>query len=87
MNYFVYILKSISRPDKIYIGYTDDLEKRLSRHNKGMVRSTKYFVPWKIVYFEKYIAKAGAIKREKQLKKWKSRQRIESLINKKFTRR
>jgi len=82
MDWFLYILKSISRPEKVYIGSTNDIERRLEDHNRGNTRSTKYYVPWKIVYSEEYATKSEARKRERQLKNWKNRERIENLISK-----
>jgi len=65
--FFVYILQS--RKDKnIYIGYTDDLRKRLKEHNLGLVRSTKSRIPFVLVYYESYASKQNAIKREHNLK-------------------
>ncbi|PIS47999.1 MAG: excinuclease ABC subunit C [Elusimicrobia bacterium CG08_land_8_20_14_0_20_51_18] len=51
--FFVYILTSLQDPQKIYIGKTSDLNKRLSEHNRGESQYTKTHVPWKI---ETYIA-------------------------------
>ena len=66
--HFVYILISINSPDRVYIGLTDDLKRRLQEHNKGSSGYSKQFAPWKL---ETYIAfteksKAGAF--EKYLK-------------------
>ena len=82
MSRFVYILKSVSKPDKIYIGSSGNLDNRLADHNRGNTKSTKYFIPWRIVYFEEYATKKEANIREIQLKKWKNRNRIENLISK-----
>jgi len=72
----VYVLHSQSF-DKIYIGFTSDIEKRLFAHNhisnKGW---TKNFQPWKIIYTEDFKLKADAMMREKQLKSSKGREFI-----------
>lgn len=47
--FYVYLLKS-DKTDKFYIGYTDNLETRLAKHNQGEVKSTSPFPPWRIVY-------------------------------------
>jgi putative endonuclease len=52
----------------LYIGYTNDLRKRLGQHNGKLVRSTKPYVPWIIVYYEAYASKSEALKREQSLK-------------------
>lgn len=65
--YYVYVLVS-ERDGKFYIGYTDDLKKRLIEHNKGRVPSTKNRTPLKLVYYEACLNQQDATKREKQLK-------------------
>ena len=46
---YVYILESKKYNDKIYIGITHDLRKRLPIHNRGEVPSTAQYRPWKII--------------------------------------
>lgn len=78
MNHYFYILKS-KITSEYYIGYTDNLEKRLYLHNSDCVKSTKNHGPWEIFHFEKFDNRANAIKRERQIKSWKSRKAIERL--------
>ena len=66
--YYVYILKSL-KDEKLYIGSTDDLKRRLSEHNNGLNRSTKARRPFKLRYYEAYAVEHGARKREYSLKK------------------
>ncbi|MBL7159840.1 GIY-YIG nuclease family protein [Candidatus Microgenomates bacterium] len=77
--YYLYILKSI-RTGKYYVGSTKNPNKRLYKHNNGSVRSTKSGRPWKIIYKECFNTVTEARKREKQIKSWKKRSRIENLI-------
>ena len=79
MNYTVYILFSETK-NKYYIGFTADLAERLTRHNQKSKGFTGNVNDWKIVYTEFYETKEEALKREKQLKSWKSRIKIELLI-------
>ena len=79
--YYLYILKS-EVGNKIYIGSTNNIKRRLHEHNRGATQSTRRFKPWYLWYLEEYKTKTEAIKRERQLKKWKNRQRIESLVEK-----
>ncbi len=51
-------------------------------HNKGDTTSTKKYIPWEVIYTEEYDSKKEALARERQLKKWKSRKKIEILIEK-----
>ena len=46
--YYVYILQSINFPDKFYIGYTNDLRRRLMQHNNEHAGHTDKYRPWKI---------------------------------------
>lgn len=65
--YYVYILQSLT--DKsLYIGYTPDLRKRLQKHNKKQVTSTKDKVPYKVIYYEAYLDRKDATGRELFLK-------------------
>jgi putative endonuclease len=80
--FYTYIIYSKSKA-KYYIGYTHNLEKRLTRHNSGWSSSTKAGIPWKLVYFEEFDTKSKALKREYELKRMKSRKYIEELINNK----
>ena len=78
-KYFVYILYSEKR-DRFYIGFTTDIHSRLLKHNSGSTPSTKSGIPWELFYSKQYVAKTDALKREKAIKKKKSRKYIEYLI-------
>ena len=67
MIYYVYVLKSINFA-RNYVGFTTNLEVRLSQHNSGKTRSTKPYKPWKVLFFEEYDSKEKALNREKFLK-------------------
>ena len=45
---YVYILQSISHPDRRYVGMTRNLQARLAAHNRGESLSTKPYTPWRI---------------------------------------
>jgi putative endonuclease len=77
----VYILKS-SVTDKYYIGQTSDIERRLVYHNSGYSKSTKAGKPWRLMYSESFDTRQQAMKREAELKKYKSRVVIEKIIGK-----
>lgn len=69
--FYIYILKS-QRDKRLYIGYTQNLQKRLEEHNSGKNKSTKNRVPLDLVYYESFRNKQDAIKREKNLKQFKN---------------
>ena len=66
-----------------YIGHTKNLDKRLKRHNNGLVRATKSGRPWKVIYVEEYKTKQEAYRRELQIKSYKGGEAFKRLINKK----
>ena len=66
--HYVYIIRSISFPDKIYVGCTSDLKKRLSNHNSGTTPHTDKFKPWKLVVYLGFENKQNAIDFEEYLK-------------------
>ncbi|WP_395054191.1 GIY-YIG nuclease family protein [Flavobacterium sp.] len=68
--------------NKYYVGSTSNIEERLAKHNHNHKGFTGNKSDWKIVYFEEYTTKTDALKRELQIKKWKSRVMIEKLIKK-----
>ena len=65
---FVYLLISINNPSKIYIGQTNDLERRLAEHNRGESSYSKTFAPWKIETYVAFSDKKLAETFEKYLK-------------------
>lgn len=77
--FYLYILHSIKN-GRYYIGSCEDLDRRLSMHNRGLVKSTKGYLPWEMVYNESYSTLSEARKREYQVKGWKKRVAIERLI-------
>ncbi|MGM0408933.1 MAG: GIY-YIG nuclease family protein [Bacteroidota bacterium] len=77
MNYFTYILFS-EKLNRYYIGSSQNITKRLERHNAGATKSIKAGRTWKIVYFEEYNTKAEAMKRENYIKRMKSKTFVKS---------
>ena len=65
--FYTYVLLSENDKD-FYIGFTKDLKARLGQHQKGLVSSTVYRRPLKLIYYEACLNKNDAIKREKYFK-------------------
>jgi putative endonuclease len=80
---YVYILKSIKN-DSYYIGSCINLEHRFKQHCNGLVKSTKYLRPLQIVFYQKFDSIKTARKIELKLKKLKSRNIIERIIQDKI---
>jgi putative endonuclease len=82
--YKVYILYS-AKYNKIYIGYTSNLEERLLSHNQlGKKGWTIKFRPWMLIHTESFNTKQQALLREKQLKSGKGREWIWNELIKNF---
>jgi len=80
MLFYVYIIYS-STLDKFYTGYSSDLPKRLEEHNAGISTFTSASGDWILKYSEAFSSREGAMKREREIKKKKSRKYIEWLIS------
>ncbi|MBO4605101.1 MAG: GIY-YIG nuclease family protein [Bacteroidales bacterium] len=79
-QYWTYILSNKTN-STLYIGVTDNLERRLQEHRSGSIPGfTQKYNCHKLVYYEEYSDINQAIDREKQLKKW-SREKKEWLID------
>ncbi len=65
--YYVYAIKSLSRY-YIYVGISDNLERRINQHQEGYNKTTKPYQPFTLIYSEKCNNRMEARKREKYLK-------------------
>ena len=68
MSFYVYMLKSIEKKSVTYVGYTNDLNKRLFLHNSGKGAKFTRGRKWKIIYKESFKSKSEAISREYYIK-------------------
>ena len=76
-QYFVYILTS-KRNGTLYIGVTNDLLKRIYEHKSDLIEGfTKKYDVHNLVYYEIYRDIRDAITREKRIKKWKRKWKME----------
>ncbi|MDP4009991.1 MAG: GIY-YIG nuclease family protein [Candidatus Shapirobacteria bacterium] len=67
MFYYIYILRSLKN-NSLYIGYTADLKKRFYRHNAGLNKATKPFIPYQLIHYEAFLNRVDAKRREVYLK-------------------
>ena len=79
-QYYVYIITN-KKEGVLYIGVTNDLERRMFEHKNKLVEgfSSRYNLD-KLIYFEVYQYVSDAIKREKNLKKWKRDWKINLVV-------
>ena len=70
MTYFVYLIGNYRKTKLItYVGYTNNLKKRLDSHNRGKGAKFTRGRKWKLLYYEEYKTKKEALLREIFLKK------------------
>lgn len=66
--FYTYILQSIYFSEQTYIGFTQDINHRLSEHNSGISKHSAKFKPWKIIFYSAFETQEQAIYFEKYLK-------------------
>ena len=70
-TYYIYIMSNPNNTT-LYIGVTNDIERRVQEHKSGQIPGfTQKYNCCKLVYYEKYSYIDQAIEREKKLKKWR----------------
>lgn len=74
----VYAISSIKR-NYIYVGLTSNLEKRLTRHNRGYEPTTKPYAPFDLIYSEKLETRTEARTKEKYWKSGIGKEKLRSL--------
>ena len=85
MMYYVYILQSL-KDKKLYIGFTDDLERRIKEHNEGKKFSTKSRRPFKLMFYEALPTLEEATEREKFYKSGRGHEIIYKILFKSLPR-
>jgi len=82
MSYYVYVIINDQKSKlTTYVGYTNNLKRRLLLHNKGKGAKFTRGRKWKLIYNEEYETKKEALSREYYIKKNK---KFRSLLKKKF---
>jgi putative endonuclease len=77
--FYVYAIKSISR-NYIYVGMTNNLERRMKEHNGGENRTTKPYRPFVQILTEEFNSREEARKREKYLKSGIGKEYLKTLL-------
>ena len=81
MVFYVYLIKTIKGfKNKSYVGYTNNIKKRLNNHNANKGAKSTRGYKWKIVFKKKFISKSEALSYEYKLKK--NRLKRKKLLNK-----
>jgi putative endonuclease len=76
--FYVYIL--LLNNKNLYAGYTDDLKRRINEHQDGKVKSTRHKRPLKLIYYEAFISKKDATRREKYFKTTKGKSTLRLML-------
>ncbi|TAL19153.1 GIY-YIG nuclease family protein [Patescibacteria group bacterium] len=79
----VYVLVSL-RDGRLYIGRTENLESRIKEHNAGKTWTTRRVLPVKLLFFEVFLSKDDAIRREKYLKTSKGKSTLRMMLQESF---
>lgn len=79
-SYYVYVIRS-GRNRRYYVGSCGDIDNRLREHNSGETKSTKYGIPWKIIYTERFATEKEAYRREREIKSYKGGNAFKKLIS------
>ena len=83
MTYFVYLIGNYKKLKlTTYVGYTQNLEKRIDLHNNGKGAKFTRGRKWKLIYYEKCRTKEEAISREYYIK---NNRKFRNLLKKKYS--
>ena len=66
--HYVYLLQSIPHPDRRYIGFTNDVKRRIAEHNAGEGGHTHKYRPWRLVTYAAFSNARRAQEFERYLK-------------------
>jgi len=77
--YIVYALRS-DKDGRIYVGFTENIGRRLKEHNSRNVFSTKGFCPWRVLHTETVNNRKDARLREKYLKSGVGKEFLKSIV-------
>ena len=70
MPYYVYMIKTIgSSYSKSYVGYTNNIKRRIIKHNANKGAKSTRGYKWKLIYHRKFVTKSAAMSYEYRLKK------------------
>lgn len=76
--YYVYLLQM--KNDQIYTGYTKDLKRRLQEHSRGGVQTTSRHLPVHLIFYEAFLSKEDAQRRETYLKSTKGKKTLRLML-------
>jgi len=82
--HYAYVLQS-QKDNFLYIGYTNNIESRIILHDKGLVSATRFRRPLKLIFYEAYVTKSDAIRREHYFKTAKGKTALKIMLKEYFS--
>ena len=79
-NYMHYVYVLLTQSKKLYIGRTSDLKRRLQEHKGQKVKTTKRLKPIKLIFYEVFLAKTDAVRRERYFKTSKGKRSLKLML-------
>jgi len=79
MSYFIYAIKS-EKDGRIYVGFSENVEKRLSEHNSGKTKSTKGYRSWILIFTKECKTRIQARELEKYYKSGAGKEKLKNLV-------
>ena len=83
--YYIYILYS-KKDEGLYVGLTEDLQRRIMEHRRGSVISTRSRLPVELIHYEAFLLKEDAKARERYLKSGYGRRQLKSQLKRLFNK-
>ena len=77
--FYTYVLQSL-KDKKMYIGYSANLKNRIKQHLSGLVLSTKGRLPIRLIFYEAFLEKADAMRRENYFKTTPGKKAIKLML-------
>jgi len=78
--YYTHVLQSLST-EKLYIGHTENLDRRLHEHNSNQSKSTRFRGPWELIFKKEFSTKSEAATFEYKLKRVKNKNYLLKVIS------
>ena len=79
MNYFVYAIKS-EKDGRVYVGFSENVHRRLKEHNSGKTKSTKGYRPWKLIFTKECETRIQARELEKYYKSGIGKEKLKKMV-------
>ena len=81
MKFYAYVLRSL-RNGRLYVGQTQDLQRRIFEHNSKRVQATRYQGPYEVIYVEIFPSRTDSMRRESFFKTGQGRAELKSISQK-----